>query len=51
MSYVEVERNDGIMVIRLNRPDRMNALGTEMRNLLKRRSGITPITTARSKNR
>ena len=34
MSYVEVERNDGVMVIRLNRPDRMNALGTEMRNLL-----------------
>lgn len=34
MSFVEVERNDGIMVIRLNRPERMNSLGTEMRNLL-----------------
>ena len=34
MSFVEVERNDGVMTIRLNRPDRMNALGTEMRNLL-----------------
>lgn len=34
MSFVEVERNDGVMVIRLNRPDRMNALGTEMRTLL-----------------
>ena len=34
MSFVEVERNDGAMVIRLNRPERMNALGTEMRNLL-----------------
>ena len=35
MSFIEIERgNDGIMVIRLNRPDRMNALGTEMRNLL-----------------
>jgi enoyl-CoA hydratase/carnithine racemase len=34
MSFVEVERNDGVMVVRLNRPERMNALGTEMRNLL-----------------
>jgi enoyl-CoA hydratase/carnithine racemase len=34
MSFVEVERNDGVMVIRLNRPERMNALGDEMRNLL-----------------
>ena len=34
MSFVEVERNDGIMVVRLNRPDRMNSLGTEMRNLM-----------------
>jgi len=32
MSFIEVERNDGVMVVRLNRPDRMNALGTEMRN-------------------
>ena len=31
MSLVEVERQDGVMVIRLNRPDRMNALGQEMR--------------------
>ena len=34
MSFVEVERNDGVMTIRLNRPERMNALGTEMRTLL-----------------
>lgn len=32
MSFIETERGDGVMVIRLNRPDRMNALGTEMRN-------------------
>jgi len=34
MSFVEVNRNDGVMTITLNRPERMNALGTEMRNLL-----------------
>jgi enoyl-CoA hydratase/carnithine racemase len=34
MSFVEVERNDGVMTIRLNRPERMNALGTEMRTLI-----------------
>ncbi len=34
MSFVEIERNDGIMVVRLNRPERMNSLGTELRNLL-----------------
>lgn len=34
MSFVEVDRNDGVMTITLNRPERMNALGTEMRNLL-----------------
>ncbi len=34
MSFVEIERNDGIMVVRLNRPERMNSLGTEMRTLL-----------------
>jgi enoyl-CoA hydratase/carnithine racemase len=31
MSFVEIERGDGIMVIRMNRPDRLNALGTELR--------------------
>jgi enoyl-CoA hydratase/carnithine racemase len=31
MSVVEIERSDGVMVIRLNRPERMNALGTELR--------------------
>ena len=31
MSVVEIERGDGVMVIRMNRPERMNALGTEMR--------------------
>jgi enoyl-CoA hydratase/carnithine racemase len=34
MSFVEIERDGGIMVVRLNRPDRMNALGTEMRERL-----------------
>ena len=34
MSFVEIERGDGIMVVRLNRPERMNSLGTELRNLL-----------------
>ena len=32
MSFVEIERDAGIMTVRLNRPDRMNALGTELRN-------------------
>ena len=31
MSFVEIEKADGIMVVRLNRPERMNALGSEMR--------------------
>src|SRR5215218_5079161 len=31
MSVVETERSDGVMVIRMNRPERMNALGTELR--------------------
>ena len=31
MSVVEIERGDGVMVVRLNRPDRLNALGMEMR--------------------
>ena len=30
-----VERSDGVMVIRMNRPERMNALGTELRTGLK----------------
>src|SRR3954451_21455566 len=34
MSVVEVERNNGVMVIRMNRPERLNALGIEMRDLL-----------------
>ena len=34
MSIVEIERDGGIMVVRMNRPDRMNALGTEMREAL-----------------
>jgi len=34
MSVVEVERNNGVMVIRMNRPERLNALGMEMRDLL-----------------
>lgn len=31
MSILETERQDGVMVIRLNRPERMNALGQELR--------------------
>jgi len=34
MSIVETERQDGVMVIRLNRPERMNSLGQEMRQLM-----------------
>jgi len=34
MSVVEIERGDGVMVIRMNRPERMNALGMEMRDEL-----------------
>jgi enoyl-CoA hydratase/carnithine racemase len=34
MAFVETEQSDGIMIIRLNRPERMNALGTEMRAAL-----------------
>ncbi len=31
MSVVETERRDGIFVIRMNRPERLNALGSELR--------------------
>jgi enoyl-CoA hydratase/carnithine racemase len=34
MGVVETEKTDGIMVIRLNRPERMNALGTGLRTAL-----------------
>ncbi|MGZ5153341.1 MAG: enoyl-CoA hydratase/isomerase family protein, partial [Burkholderiales bacterium] len=34
MSILELERQDGVLVIRMNRPDRMNALGTELRSAL-----------------
>ena len=34
MSVVEIERGDGVMVIRMNRPERMNALGIELREAL-----------------
>ncbi|HYW89291.1 MAG TPA: enoyl-CoA hydratase/isomerase family protein [Chloroflexota bacterium] len=34
MSVVETERHDGIFVIRMNRPERLNALGTELRAAL-----------------
>jgi enoyl-CoA hydratase/carnithine racemase len=34
MSIVEIERGEGIMVIRMNRPDRLNALGMELRAAL-----------------
>jgi enoyl-CoA hydratase/carnithine racemase len=31
MAVVETERGDGIMVVRMNRPERLNALGRELR--------------------
>ena len=31
MAVVETERDGGIMIIRMNRPERLNALGTELR--------------------
>jgi enoyl-CoA hydratase/carnithine racemase len=34
MSVLEIERKDAVMVIRLNRPDRLNALSTELRAAL-----------------
>ena len=34
MSVLETERRDGIFVVRMNRPERLNALGTELRNAL-----------------
>ena len=34
MAIVETERQDQVMVIRMNRPERLNALGQELRNLL-----------------
>jgi len=34
MAIVETERGDGIMVVRLNRPERLNALGAELRAAL-----------------
>ncbi|WP_214104068.1 enoyl-CoA hydratase/isomerase family protein [Acrocarpospora catenulata] len=35
MSYVELERNGSVAIIRLNRPERMNALGAEMLDQLR----------------
>jgi enoyl-CoA hydratase/carnithine racemase len=34
MTVVETERRDGIFVIRMNRPERLNALGSELRRSL-----------------
>jgi enoyl-CoA hydratase/carnithine racemase len=31
MAVVETERDGAVLIIRMNRPERMNALGTEMR--------------------
>ena len=34
MNVLEIERSDGIMVLRMNRPERLNALNTELRTAL-----------------
>ncbi|HEV7821376.1 MAG TPA: enoyl-CoA hydratase/isomerase family protein, partial [Burkholderiales bacterium] len=34
MSVLEIERQDGVMVLRMNRPERMNALSTDLRAAL-----------------
>lgn len=34
MSVLEIERGDGIMVLRMNRPERLNALNLELRDAL-----------------
>ena len=34
MAVVEVERSNGIMVVRMNRPERMNALNQEVREAM-----------------
>src|SRR5262245_1481615 len=34
MAIVETERHDQVMVVRMNRPERLNALGQELRTLL-----------------
>ena len=34
MAIVEVERDGGVMLIRMNRPERLNALGAELRTAL-----------------
>jgi enoyl-CoA hydratase/carnithine racemase len=34
MSVLEIERQDGVMVLRINRPDRLNALNIELRSAL-----------------
>src|SRR5262245_15620900 len=34
MSVLEIDRSDGIMVLRMNRPERLNALNTELRTAL-----------------
>lgn len=31
MSILEIERKEGVMVLRINRPERMGALNTELR--------------------
>jgi len=37
MSVVEIERGDGVMVIRMNRPERLNAMSYELMDLLPER--------------
>ena len=34
MAVVETERNGQVLIVRMNRPERLNALNTEMRQML-----------------
>ena len=34
MAVVETERQGQVLIVRMNRPDRLNALNTEMRQML-----------------
>ena len=46
MAIVETERQDQVMVIRMNRPERLNALGQELRQSVGR--GVVRVSGQRS---